>query len=92
MGMNLNKTLFIKQLEKETNRSEEECILINSIFEQHFLVGKKNKEKMVCDLKEKLEVTEIEAEKIYSIGRHILSIALKEKMKHPFGSNHKIKE
>ena len=47
----MNKSEFIKELSKQTKYDEEKCTLINSIIEDTFIIGKKNKEKM----KEKME-------------------------------------
>lgn len=82
----MNKEKFIKELENVTGLDNGKCIIINSILEDHFIVGKKNKEKIVSDVMEKLEMTKEEAEKIYESAMSILSSGIKDKLKHPFGS------
>lgn len=59
---------------------------INSIIEDTFFIGKKNKEKMIADFKEKLNVDEEEANKIYETAIEIISKGIKDKLKHPFKS------
>lgn len=82
----MNKEKFIKELENVTGLDNEKCIIINDILESNFFVGKKNKEKIVSDVMEKLEITREEAEKIYESAMAILSSGIKDKLKHPFGS------
>ena len=84
--MKMNKTGFIKKLQKELNYNEEKCIIINSVLEDHFIIGKNNKEKIINDLIEKLTITEEEAENIYETSSKIISSAIKNKIVHPFKS------
>ena len=37
MEMKMNKEEYIKVLMVKTNRSEEECIVLNEIIEKHFI-------------------------------------------------------
>lgn len=82
----MNKEKFIKELEKVTGLDNGKCTIINSILESHFIIGKKNKEKMVSDIIEQLEMTKEEAEKIYESVMSILGDEIKYKLKHPFGT------
>lgn len=86
MVMKMNKKEFIKELQTKTNYDEKKCILINNIIEEHFLIGKKNKEKIVNDIKEKLNISSNEADDIYNISMGIITKELKETIKHPFKS------
>ena len=43
----MNKSEFIKELSKQTSYNEERCNTINNIVEDTFIIGKKNKEKIV---------------------------------------------
>ena len=58
MVMRMNKTDFIKELSNKTGYNEEKCLKINNIIEDTFLIGKKNKEKMINDFKSKLNIAE----------------------------------
>lgn len=82
----MNKEKFIKELESVTGLDNELCVSINDILESNFIVGKKNKEKIVFDIAEKLEITTEESEKIYESAMQVLGNGLKDKLKHPFGS------
>ena len=53
----MNKKEVIKKLGEVTNLSEEKCVIINDILEEHFIIGKNNKEKIISDISEKLEKT-----------------------------------
>ena len=80
----MNKNEFIKELSKQTGYDEERCNLINSIIEDTFIIGRKNKEKMLDRFKSELNIDELEAEKIYETAMNILSTEIKNKIKHPF--------
>ena len=57
----------IKQKLKElTNRSDEEITIIDEILNNNFIIGKNNKEKIIVDLKEKLKITDDEADNLYN--------------------------
>lgn len=84
MVMRMNKTEFIKELSNKTGYNEDMCLQINNIIEDTFLIGKKNKEKMVNDFKNKLNINEEEANKIYETAMNIISSEIKNKLKHPF--------
>lgn len=86
MVMKMNKEKFIKELENVTGLDNGKCIIINNILESNFIIGKKNKEKIVSDVMEKLEMTREEAEKIYESAMSILGMGIKDKLKHPFGA------
>ena len=84
MVMRMNKTDFIKELSNKTGYNEDMCLQINNIIEDTFLIGKKNKEKMINDFKNKLNINEEEANKIYETAMNIISSEIKNKLKHPF--------
>lgn len=81
----MNKEKFIKELENVTGLDNSKCVIVNDILENHFIIGKKNKEKMISDIKEQLDIPREEAEKIYEAAMSILASKLKDKIKHPFG-------
>ena len=85
MVMKMNKSEFIKRLKEETNYSEDKCALVNSILENNFIFGKKNKQKIIDELIQK-KFTEDEAENIYDISINIITNEIKNKIKHPFKS------
>ena len=67
MGMKMNKEEYIKVLMVKTNRSEEECIVLNEIIEKHFIIGKNNKEKIIEDIIQELHLEYKEADDLYNI-------------------------
>ena len=81
----MNKKEFIEKLEKQTGYDKEKCMVINSILEDSFIIGKKNKIKIVNKLKEKLNLTLDEAEKIYNSSMEVISSGIKNSIKHTFG-------
>lgn len=80
----MNKKEVIKKLGEVTNLSEEKCIIINDILEEHFIIGKNNKEKIISDISEKLETTREESENIYELAMSIIGSGIKDKLKNPF--------
>lgn len=82
----MNKTGFVKELSKQTGYDEEKCILINSIIENHFIIGRKNKEKIIKELQIKAKLNEDDSENIYDISMKIITAEIKNKIKHPFKS------
>ena len=55
-----------EKLKKITNRSDEEIVIIDEILNNHFVIGKNNKKKIIVDLKEKLKITDDEADNLYN--------------------------
>lgn len=63
---------IINELIEKTNKSENECKIINEILESHFIIGRNNKEKIINDFKEKLNIDYKEADKLYNICSEII--------------------
>ena len=82
----MNKSEFIKKLVDETGYDEAKCSLVNDIFESHFIVGKKGKERITSDFVEQLGLSQEEAETLYEKSINILGSGLKNKLRHPFKS------
>lgn len=80
----MNKKEFIKKLEELTNLDNNECIIINNILEDNFIIGKNNKEKIINNIMTKLSKTYEESEKIYELAMSIIGTGIKDKLKHPF--------
>lgn len=55
-----------EKLKELTNKSDEEVTIIDDILNNHFIVGKNNKEKIVADFKEKLNLNDEEADNLYN--------------------------
>lgn len=84
--MNMNKEEFIKELEEKLKYSKEQCILINDILENNFFISKKNKDKIIEELMEKLDIKEQEANNVYEKAIEIVKEEVKHKLKNPFKS------
>lgn len=82
----MNKTGVIKELSKETGYNEEKCSVINSVIENYFIFGRKNKDKIIKDLQVKASLSEDDAENVYDIWVKIITGEIKNKLKHPFKS------
>lgn len=84
--MKNNKKALLVDLKERLNCSENDCIIINSIIEETFIFGKKNKTKMMNGFMDKLKVSEERAEEIYNVFMDIFKTRVKWKIKHPFKS------
>ena len=84
--MKMIKNEFIKELSKQTGYDEEKCTLINSIIEDTFIIGKKNKEKMIEKFENQLSLDENGANELYETVMSIIGSEIKSKLKHPFKS------
>lgn len=82
----MNKENFIEELSKATGLDHRDCVIVNDILESHFIVGKKNKEKMIFDIAEKLHLSKERAENIYDSAMSIIGTGVIDKLKHPFKS------
>ena len=80
----MNKSEFIKVLSEKLGYDEEKCTVINSIVEDHFIVGKNTKEKLLADFVEKLGVSQEEADKIYNVVAETVSDGIFGKIKRIF--------
>lgn len=54
------------KLKELTGRSDEEVALIDEILNSHFIIGRNNKEKIVADFREKLNLTDQAADDLYN--------------------------
>lgn len=82
----MNKTEFINELSKATNYTQEECVIINEVLESHFFISKKNKDKIIADLMNRLSFDENKADEVYNASMQIITGNVKDKLKHPFRS------
>lgn len=86
MVMKMNKSAFIKELASQLSYSEDECLIINDILENNFFLKKSNKDKIIAELINKLNINSIEANNIYEISTNIIKTEVKNKLRHPFQS------
>lgn len=82
----MNKTNFIEKLNKETGYDENRCKIVNEVIESHLIIGKNNKEKILNDFIEKLNIEREEADDLYNKCIKILGNEFKKKIRHPFKS------
>ena len=82
----MNKTGFINQIMVEANVDIATATIINDCMEENFILGKKNKEKTINSMIEKLNINEETADNYYNIASSIIAKNIKEKLKHPFKS------
>lgn len=86
MVRKMNKSGFIEELVKKTDLTKDECIKLVDALDDNFIIGKKNKEKTIASIIEKLGVDEAKADELYNISSSIIVSEIKNKIKHPFKS------
>lgn len=79
----MNKTKYIEKLSKELNCDLKYAGKISDILEDNFLLGKKNKEKIINSFINELNINVDEANKIYNISISIIAKEIKNKIRHP---------
>ncbi len=89
MEMTMNKHKFIEELFLQLGYSQDTCNMINDILEKNFFISKKNKDKIIMDLKDALDIKEEEAKHIYHVAIKIIEEEIKRKLKHPFQNQDK---
>lgn len=55
-----------EKLKELTNKNNNEINIIDEILNNHFVIGKNNKEKIVADFKEKLNLNDEKADNLYN--------------------------
>lgn len=84
--MKNNKHALLVDLKERLNCSEEDCVIINNIVEETSLFGKKNKQKMIDEFMNQLDVSLERANEIYDTFMDIFKSRVKWKIRHPFKS------
>ena len=54
------------KLKELTKRNDEEIAIIDEILNNYFVIGRHNKEKIIADFKEKLNLNDEEADNLYN--------------------------
>lgn len=86
MVIMMNKTEFVNELTKNLSYSYDKCLTICNILENSFFISKREKERIIDDFIQKLNVSKKEALEIYDTSITILKNEIKSKLKHPFKS------
>lgn len=82
----MNKTEFNNALKEKLNVDDAKMAIINNVLDDHFLIGKNNKNKIITDFMDKLNVDETKANEIYNTIISFIGSNIKNKLKHPFGN------
>ena len=65
--MDKNREDIVNQLLKRTKYKKEDCEQIVEILNNHSIIGRKNKEKIIIDLTSKLNISREAANALYNI-------------------------
>lgn len=55
-----------EKLKELTQKSDEEIVIIDEILNNHFVIGRNNKEKIIDDFKDKLNINDNQADELYN--------------------------
>ena len=80
----MNNTDFVKKLSKELGFDLDRTNIVNDILGDNFIIGKKNKDKIIKELCDKLKIKEKDANKIYDKAMGIIGKEIKNKIKDKF--------
>lgn len=81
----MNKTSFISELTKQTGLPTEKAAMVNEILESNFIFKKKNTDKIVGEISEKLGLEKDRAKEIFDAAYNLIGNQIVSKLKHPFG-------
>ncbi len=84
MEKKMNKKEIASLLKEKINYNDDDCLTIINILEDNFLFLKKNKDKVIKDFIEILNIDELEAARIFDISSNLVRSIIKDKIKHPF--------
>lgn len=82
----MSKTNFINELRARVQLTDEQAATVNDIFENNFVIRKKNEGKIVAQIAEALGVDECRAKEIYDCGYDLIGSGVVNKLRHPFGA------
>lgn len=82
----MNKSGFIKTLAENLPYSENQCMIICDILENHFFINGKNKNKIISEFMEKLSLEQEDATHVYDVAMQIIQEEIHKKLRHPFRS------
>ena len=74
----------MSKLSERTELDVQKCEIINNIVEDNFLVGNKNKVKIIERFVKKINLSTYEANNIYNEAMSIISSGIYEKLKYLF--------
>ena len=82
----MNDKEFKKVLKEKLNLDDGKIAIIDNVLNNHFILGKNNKIKIIDDLMSQLNIDEAKANEIYDIVMNCIGTGLKNRLKHPFGA------
>ncbi len=82
----MNKKELINELTSRTDLSEKDCRIVFCIFERYLFWLKKNKNEIINDLLDELDVTKNKATDIYESALDVIKNGVKDSILHPFSS------
>lgn len=66
MEMKMSRDCFVAKLQEKTGKTENECGIIKEILDNHGIIGRKNKEKIIADFIKELNLDKRDANDLYN--------------------------
>lgn len=80
----MNNKQVMKKVNDKLKLDYKSLLIFSKIVNDIPVIGKKNKEKMIEEFIEQLNVDETMAEHYYEVFSEVITTAIKNKLKHPF--------
>lgn len=80
----MNEEQVLEAIKDRTGLSDDQVDMVNQVIEEHFIIGKNNREKIIAGIKEKLGFDDAKADEIYNAVMGILGNGIMDKVKEFF--------
>lgn len=84
MVIKMNNKQVMKEVKDKLKLNDKSLLIFSNIVNDIPVIGKSNKEKIIKEFIEQLNVDKIVAEHYYEVFSEIIAAAIKDKIKHPF--------
>ena len=80
----MNNKQIMEKVNDTLRLDDKSLLIFSNIVNDIPIVGKSNREKIIKEFIEQLNVDEITAEHYYDVFSEVITTAIKDKLKHPF--------
>ncbi len=83
----MDEEQVLAAIKEKTGLSDEQVDKVNEVIDEHFILGKDNKDKIVAGIKEKLGIDDARADEIYDAVMGIIGGGIVNKVKEMLGQD-----
>ena len=77
----MDEEQVLAAIKEKTGLSDEQVDKVNEVIDEHFIIGKDNKDKIVAGIKEKLGIDDAKADEIYNVVMGIIGNGIVNRVK-----------